>query len=320
MKTALVTGSRGFVGRYIKKELESRDWMVYGLDLLGWYPVDVVNYFRDRLPFTNFDLVVHAAAVAPHRVGIDTDHLSFAKNLVLDSEMFQWAVRTKQKAVLYLSSSAAYQAFTQTSDWCAQEEVYAEFYSKDIRDLMLLHEDDINLDDIESPFDNYGWTKLTGEKVAKAAAAEGLRVHVVRPFSGYAEDQSLDFPFPAIVKRASEGDLSVWGPSGQTRDWIHIDDVVKGALAVVEDDDRRPVNLCTGIGTEMGELMLGVRKQLWERGELKSWFGPVDYQSDKPTGAFYRVGDPTRMNEHYIAKVSLEEGISRALDREKTRG
>lgn len=301
MKTALITGSQGFVGRYMTKELESRGWMVYGLDVVGWYPADAINYFRSKNSFMNFDLVVHAAAVAPHRIGIDTDHIAFAENLALDAEMFKWAVRTKQRAVLYLSSSAAYPAYLQRQDYWEP-----------------LREDDINLDDTESPFDNYGWTKLTGEKVAKAASAEGLRVYVIRPFSGYAEDQSLYFPFPAIIKRASEGDLSVWGPPGQTRDWIHIDDVVKGALAVVEDDDRRPVNLCTGRGVEMGELAWMVYSQAKQAGICESMSSQVEYLPDKPTGVFYRVGYPTRMNEHYTAKITLEEGIQRALRQRNT--
>jgi hypothetical protein len=37
------------------------------------------------------------------------------------------------------------------------------------------------------------------------------------------------------------------------------------------------------------------------------------YDESKPTGVFYRVGDPGLMNEYYTAKISLEEGIQRAL-------
>jgi hypothetical protein len=70
----------------------------------------------------------------------------------------------------------------------------------------------------------------------RATATEsGLPVHVVRPFSGYAEEQSLDYPFPSI-RRPGPGPRTrqCLGRRDQVRDWIHVDDVVAGALAVVD--------------------------------------------------------------------------------------
>jgi nucleoside-diphosphate-sugar epimerase len=40
----------------------------------------------------------------------------------------------------------------------------------------------------------------------------------------------------------------------------------------------------------------------------------IECLTDKPTGVRYRVGDPTRMRKYWEPKVSLREGISRALD------
>ena len=150
--------------------------------------------------------------------------------------------------------------------------------------------------------------------MARAAGANGLRVHVVRPFSGYGEDQALDYPFPSIIQRAKARDLSVWGPPGQTRDWIHISDICKGTLSIYENDERRPVNLCTGRGVEMGALMTLAFNSLPT--EVRSNVDTdykLHYLEDMPTGVFHRVGDPSRMNEHYTAQISIEEGIARAL-------
>jgi nucleoside-diphosphate-sugar epimerase len=316
---ALVTGAAGFVGRHMVRALCSRGWEVDGVDVRehdgdpttdgGWYchgVIDALDVFRsDDWPMLTpgpYDLVVHAAAAEPHRAAIDGKPMLLAKNLQLDAAMFDWAVRTGTR-VLYLSSSAAYPVGYQAGNMPYR-----------------LHEDDADPDTpvtsglLEAlglmgplrPDANYGWAKLTGERLAAAASESGLPVHVVRPFSGCGEDQSLDFPFPSIVARARTGDLSVWGPPGQTRDWIHIDDLVAGALAVVDADERRPVNLCTGVGTEMGDLARLVAK-------LAGVSGEVQYQPDRPTGVMYRVGDPARMNEHYVAKVSIEEGVRRAL-------
>lgn len=306
MKKALVTGSAGFIGRHMSRRLEVDGWSVVGVDLDfvpsyysngGNLQLDALEFFRRA--DTHYDLVVHCAFHVGGRAAIDSKHGLFAKNLELDAAMFDWAVRTKQRRVVYYSSSAAYPVDLQ-SDLALPRQ---------------LREDDVRLG---APFRNigvpdaaYGWAKLTGEKLAHAASLQGVNVHVLRPFSGYGADQSLDYPFPAIVQRARQhvgGEFTVWGPPGQTRDWIHVDDVVAGTLAVVENDERRPVNLCTGLGTEFGEL---ARMVLSAAGKLG--LAEVVYDTTKPTGVAHRVGDPTRVHRHYVPKISIQEGIHRAL-------
>lgn len=313
---ALVTGSAGFVGRHIVAELQQRGWDVDDLDIVN---VDTTVHVQDALELFQpawhmgrthiYDLVVHCAFHVGGRAAIDGVNTNFAKNLQLDSAMFEWAVRTKQKRVLYFSSSAAYPVRFQTANQIASLKAY---YPRNWEQRARLDEDRIILDaDFSTPDSNYGWAKLTGERLAEDARKNGLAVTVVRPFSGYGEDQSKDYPFPSIVERASAGDLSVWGPPGQTRDWIHISDVVAGALAVVESGTDDPVNLCTGRGVEMGELARMIYYHQFVNWELMG--GGATYDPSKPTGVFYRVGDPTRFNQYYTPKVTLEEGISRAL-------
>jgi len=249
---------------------------------------DCIQFFaEDRLVF---DLVVHAAAVEPHRAAIDgmPNHLS--ANLHLDSAMFEWALRTDQRRVLYLSSSAAYPVYLQNG-WRRS-----------------LREDNIDLSDAAQPDAGYGWVKLTGERMAADANRAGLPVHVVRPFSGYGEDQDARFPFGAFIARAKrrEDPFVVWGNGTQVRDWLHVDDLVAGALAVVDADERRPVNLCTGVGTSMAELAELVCKQ--------AGYSPdFEFHLAKPTGVAYRVGSPERMCEHYQPRTDLDDGVQRAL-------
>jgi nucleoside-diphosphate-sugar epimerase len=277
---ALITGAAGFVGRHMARELVRRGWDIDGWDItVGRNALDL---FYGDSPV--YDLVIHAAYHVGGRAAIDTQPRLLAMNMHLDAAMFEWALQS-QRRVLYFSSSAAYPVALQTG----------EFETR-------LAEDDIDLDDVAQPDARYGWAKLSGEQLARAANEMGLPVYVVRPFSGYAEDQDLSYPFPSIIQRARNGDPTVWGPPGQTR--IHIDDVVAGALAVVDAEEVRPVNLCTGVGTEFGDLM-----------RLAAGVADVDvkYQIDKPTGVRYRVGDPARMNEYYTAKISIEEGVARAF-------
>lgn len=292
---ALVSGSAGFIGRHMVAELEAREYEVDGCDIATGD--DAHYFFPDTCDAGYYDLVVHCAYHVGGRASIDGVNTNFAKNLQLDAAMFEWAVRTKQKRVLYFSSSAAYPVIYQ--DGSPPE---------------LLNEGMIDLEiSFGNPDANYGWAKLTGERLAEDARKNGLAVSVVRPFSGYGEDQSMDYPFPSIVSRARQGDLSVWGPPGQSRDWIHVSDVVSGALAVVESETTDAINLCTGIGTEMGKLASMIYLEATKTGMRVAQSSLPTYLTDKPTGVFYRVGDPTRMLKYYTPKVSLEEGIRRTL-------
>jgi nucleoside-diphosphate-sugar epimerase len=286
VKKALVTGSAGFVGRHMKAELLARGWRVSGVDIAQHQ--DALLSFR-YMP--QCDLFVHAAASQPHRAAIDGDATHLIHNLRLDSAAFEWAVRTGTP-MLYLSSSAVYPAHLQA------------------RRGWVLEESDLDLDEPGAPDAGYGWTKLTGEKMAAAARTTGLKVTVVRPASGCGSDQSDLFPFMAIAKRvaAKEAPLTIWGPRDQTRDFIHISDVVRGALAVVDSGTEDPVNLCTGVGTTMGDLA----ELMWRtmHGTLDE-FAPK-YDETKPTGVFHRVLDPTAMRRYYTPRVSLEEMVADA--------
>jgi nucleoside-diphosphate-sugar epimerase len=285
---ALVTGSAGFLGRHFTAELRSRGWAVAACDIVEGRDALARFAQADRMPF---DLVVHCAAVAPHRAAIDGQPMHLAQNLHLDSAMFDWAVRTGQKRVLYISSSAAYPTILQgesargtrlREQWCHY--------------------------DAGQPDAGYGWAKLTGERMAADARKAGLPVTVVRPFSGYGEDQGFRWPFGAFITRVRQraDPFVIWGDGTQVRDWIHVSDLVAGALAVVESGTEDPVNLCTGEGTSMRDLVDMACRVARHKPE-------IELLTDRPQGVAYRVGDPARMNRYYTAKVDLAEGVRRAL-------
>ena len=285
MKTALVTGSSGFVGRHMCAELQRRDYDVVEVDIEDGGDALVTFKHSDK----RFDLVVHAAAVNPFRSAIDKTPSIFAQNMHLDSAMFDWAIKTRQRHVLYLSSCA----------------VYPIVLCKSPNRLM---EDEIDLDYPENPDSTYGITKLTGEQLARSARACDVPVTVVRPFSGYGEDQNANWPFGAFAQRAQnhESPFTVWGSAEQTRDWIHISDVVRGALAVVDSNIDLPVNLCTGQATSMGDLALMMMNHA-------GYDATINVDRSQPMGVRHRIGDPSRFFEFYEPRVSIEEGVARAL-------
>lgn len=296
-RRALVTGSDGFIGRHITAALDAHGWDVYAVDLAHpRHPVDAVDFFRDPAYAANamhFDLVVHCAALVGGRKVIEGQQATLAaRDLALDAAMFEWAMRARPGRICYFSSSAAYPMKIQGRGWD-----------------LALHEDSIDLDAAEQPDASYGWVKLTGERLALWATQEAdLTVHVFRPFSGYGHDQDLCYPFPAYIARAArlEAPFDVWGDGDQCRDFIHVDDIVGAVLAAVEHDVRGPVNLGTGRATSFNELAALAM-------EAAGYSTAIRHLPAEPVGAFYRVADPTRLLDFYVPKVTLEEGIERAL-------
>jgi nucleoside-diphosphate-sugar epimerase len=284
---ALVSGDAGFIGRNFTRLLTADGWDVVGFDIKtgtdarDWFPTSAEH----------FDLLVHAAAVVGGRQSIDGDPLGIAQNMGIDHAALSWAVRTSTP-VLYFSSSAAYPVGLQVAQGHP------------------LQEWDLRPDGKISPPDQtYGWSKVTGEVMVDAARKAGATVSVVRPFSGYGTDQDLDYPFPSFIDRALRGadPFEVWGDGGQVRDFIHVDDVYNACMNILDSGTTDPVNLCTGVGTSFLDLARMVTK-------AAGYTPSIECLTDKPTGVRYRVGDPTRMRRYWEPKVTLREGIERALD------
>jgi len=284
----LITGDAGFVGRAFHRHFENQGHDVVGIDIANRLPMDARDFFRTDN--TRFDKVIHLAAVVGGRKMIEGSPLALAVDLSIDAEMFGWALRTKPGCITYFSSSAAYPTALQTHDVAK-----------------VLVESDINLQEIQTPDMTYGWAKLTGEMLASHARAQGLSVHVYRPFSGYGTDQALDYPFPSFIARGLRKDnpFEIWGTGEQCRDFIHIDDVVAGAEAGCEAGIET-ANLSTGIATSFNDLAFMVAK-------VAGYLPRFQNLPAEPSGVDYRIGDPTLMNTFYTPQISLLEGIQRAF-------
>jgi nucleoside-diphosphate-sugar epimerase len=287
----LITGNRGFVGRHFERYYKAAGHDVRTCDIAA--NVDCRRYFDESHPKAGtYDLVVHCAAVVGGRVGIDGEPLHLmAEDLSIDAALFRWALHARPKRIVYFSSSAVYPPQLQGRAVIAilHEEVTQAYPGR--------HDA------------TYGLVKAVGERMAREANALGIKTHVFRPFSGYGTEQSLDYPFPRFVERAANHDdpFEIWGSGDSARDWVHIDDIVGAVLAAIDNDVLGPVNICTGIATTFDQLAEMCMRRAGYRGDLV-------HRLDAPQGVHWRVGDPTKLHEFYVPRISLEEGIARALE------
>lgn len=303
----LVTGSAGLVGRHIAQALRDRGDTVTGVDNLcsesSIRPASIENFYetdcRDFFKACDeqFDYVFHCAAVVGGRAKIEGEPIAVADDLSIDSAMWQWAVRTKQKKIINFSSSAVYPVMDQIEG-----------------SHRLLKESDISFgdSDLGLPDMSYGWAKLTSEYLGKLAYEKhGIKSVVYRPFSGYGEDQHTSYPFPNLMNQFIKGRaIEVWGTGEQMRDFIHIDDCVRGVLETMEKiDDGSALNLSTGVYTSFNNL-IRIAGSSWLLGERIK----ILPQLDKPVGVHARAGDTTKQREYgFTPRISLREGIERYI-------
>lgn len=328
----LITGGLGFIGRHFAKRLLDDghtvaivDNMYSGVELYdwqfkpnGWDPTtravpnlqlmigDCRSFFASAVPgslwsASQFDLIIHCAAIVGGRIKIEDDPLEVALDMAIDAEFFRWVTQAKSMPkVVYFSSSAVYPLELQTKE---KHVALAEAFV------------DLSQNRFSKPETSYGWCKLNGEYLAKTAHDKhGLDVAVYRPFGGYGTDQSLSYPFPSIIKRVVNGEnpVMVWGSGDQERDWIHVDDIVECVLQTYDKLSGKVLNLGTGIATSFFNLAFAAASIADSDSSIRN--DPL-----KPEGVFSRVADIHEMSQLYTPKIPLHEGIKRALDRAKVK-
>lgn len=300
MSTALITGAAGFVGRHFTRHLREQGWKVWAIDTAyaDWLSeqMDAREYFS--LPHVrpaSYDLVLHCAAVVGGRQVIDHQPLAQAVNLELDAALFRWALRARPGRVVYFSSSAVYPALLQRKG----------VFNRMREDLV---DGKLSGPSAGIPDQLYGWAKLTGEHLACRARDEGLAVTVVRPFSGYGEDQEDCYPFPAFIDRAlrREDPFFIWGSGDQVRDFIHIDDIIEATLELTQRGTNGPYNLGSGVGTSMRHLAQMICHQAGYAPEFEA-------MPTAPSGVAWRVASVEKLFSVRPPRVTLDQGIKRAL-------
>ena len=87
-------------------------------------------------------------------------------------------------------------------------------------------------------------------------------------------------------------EVEIWGTGRAVREFLYVEDAAEGIQRAAEryDDTERPLNIGTGVGTSIRELIETLRDATGFRGELR-------WDRAKPDGALRKVLDVRRMRE-----------------------
>ena len=294
MERVLVTGSEGFIGGYIVKELLDRNFEVVGIDNLSKYGKIIRNHSNDKnyklhigdvkdskLLFNllkDCDYLIAGAAMIG---GISYFH-DFAYDLLSENEKIistttDIAIKCqndfKLKRTIFLSSSMVFES---TNIFPTKEE---------------------DITNIPPPESSYGFQKLSVEYFARAANLQyGLEYSIARPFNcvGIGEVKSLNSSespnekkltlshvVPDLIIKALEGSesIEILGSGDQIRHYTYGEDLAKGIVTLIKHPNA--MNNDFNLSTNESTSVIDLAKLIWEKTRGTEKFKPLNVEPFK---------------------------------------
>ena len=293
---SIVTGGNGFIGGHIVDELVDRDHKVTVIDNLSspfhekFHYNDAASYMRMDINdssvkdfFNEVDYVFHLAAESRIQPTIEDPVLACQTNYVGTANILQYAREAGVKRVMFSSTSSAYGL---------QPPPHNESLTPD-------------------PLNPYSVTKVGAERLCKMYHdLFGLETVVFRYFNVYGPREPVKGQYAPVVgrflKQQAAGELlTVVKPGTQTRDFIHVRDVVRANMAAMEADSQAAngdvYNIGTGENISIKALAYRIKSAInWlpeREGEAKSTLADIS-KSKKMLG-----WEPRENLEKYIEKL-----------------
>ena len=308
----LVTGGAGFIGSNLQARLEARGSDTAIVDRLGaddrWRNIarhppallidpDGLDRFLARAP--KLDAICHLGAISDTTIR-DAD-LAWNTNVALSARLLEWCA-DHEVPFIYASSAATY------GDGSAG------------------FDDDVELARL-APLNLYGWTKHVFDREVERRRRDGKRLPPqcvgLKPFNVYGPNEVHKGHMVSVVKRkydeVSQGlparlfrsDRRDLADGAQSRDFIHVDDVVAVILWLL---DHRAVSGLFNLGTGIDRTYLDLAHAVCDAAAVERRVEFVDmpdalhaqYQS------FTRAGMGKLRRAGYDAPfLTLEEGVTR---------
>jgi nucleoside-diphosphate-sugar epimerase len=291
MKTALVTGATGFVGRQAVRALLDRGYTVHALsrraaadDSCRWHAVDlfdgdaVARVVEQVRP----SHLLHLAWVTEHgRYWTSPENLRWVEATLRLCRQFHEAGGRR----LVGAGTCAEYAW---DDATLGERPVDEWRTP------------------RRPAHFYGMAKnATFELLTAYQEATALGFAWARLFFPYGPDRRPTL-IPEIVRALREGRPALCSHGRQQRDFIHVRDAGAALAALLDSDVRGPVNIGTGTATPIAEVArrLGV---LLRRPDLIH-LGAIEARPNEPG---FLVADISRLRNEvgFVPKVTLVEGL-----------
>ena len=313
MPTLLITGGAGFIGGRTASLAIEQGWSVRVLDNLSTGLQSTCTSLKNqgadvmvgdiRDPETvdsavkGCDAVVHLAAQVSVPYSVDHSEENHAINVGGTACLLK-ACQDNDVSRFIMASSAA---------------VYGSCENLPLR------EEDAGA--FQSP---YAESKHTNEGMMKEARQEGMETIALRFFNVYGTGQRTAGAYAAVVPKfielATQGNAPIiHGDGHQTRDFIHVDDVVEAVLMLAGEKWNpayAPVyNLSTGIEVSLLQLVKNIQGVLREISPTTNRPAPV--HTDGRVGDILRsVGSSARIQNDtaWKPRISLESGIRRQIE------
>lgn len=218
---ALITGSRGFVGNYLRRELEVNGYSVFGMDLIADEQTiagDITNpdQLREILHAVQPDMVFHLAGQANVALSWQIPQKTFTLNVVGLINLLEALLQEKLDAkVVGIGSSDQYGCLGKLGE-CVSEETPMK------------------------PQAPYAVSKKAQEEIATVyARAYGMQICMTRSFNHAGAGQKRGFMIPdfasgiARLERGQSEYLSV-GNLASKRDFTHVKDIVRAYRLLAE--------------------------------------------------------------------------------------
>ena len=248
----LVTGGAGFIGSHItdaflqkghnvtiidnlitgRKENINQKAKFYNLDIRN---DEIASVFADE----RFDVVCHQAAQMDVRKSVEDPRYDAGVNILGTLNILQNAQKTNVRKVLFASTGGA--IYGEQNRFPADEEHPTW------------------------PASPYGITKLTCEKyIAFFCQNYNMKYVLLRYANVYGPRQNPHGEAGVVaifISRMLNGENTIINGDGkQTRDYVHVDDVVNANLKALKYEKNDYFNIGTGIETDVNEIFTGINQ------------------------------------------------------------
>jgi GDP-L-fucose synthase len=301
-KRVLVTGGTGFVGTHFVRALLDRNAKVripvhkrqphFQHEAVEPVPCDITRLDDCLRICEKVDYVIHAAgAVAAAGVTVTNPMSAIASNLILTVRILEaaWSMEVK-RILIFSSGTTAYPAV----DYPIKEEEMWDAPPHPV-------------------YFGYGWMRRYLELLSQFVVSKSkMSIAICRPTAVYGRYDDFNpltsHVIPALLLRAIEkqNPYVVWGTGKEIRDFLHITDLVRGCLLLLEKYAVcDPVNIGYGKSVTVKRLVEVILKATGHEKAV------VEFDTSKPTTIPVRMVETTKAKEilGFEPKVSLEDGL-----------